>query len=316
MLSISKLLVPTLLFLLTHQSAHCDQPFRQMARAEAQDLINDFTFKDTIAYFVTQEGIDVFDFTNPASPQKICKLACGAAYKIDVENDLAYVILGGTSGVNVIDISDTSGCVVLSHYATPRTYIDVDVQGNYMFLVARDNGLEVVDISNPSKPVVVDSCFASGSYSQEWMGYHCLSLMDDYAFVGQSEHGVKIYDISQPSAVKEISVIPIDKHVADIVILTDLLVISAMDELFFYDVSDMQNPVKVSSLDGFSMLGCITVDKDRMVVYDDRLVGIDISDPTHPKITGVLDEYSHRLLFHKGYLVSAIKDIKVFGINW
>jgi hypothetical protein len=185
-----------------------------------------------------------------------------------------------------------------------------------MYLVSRGQGLEVVDITDPSAPVALDSCFEPGSYTEEWMGYSCLSLQGDYACVGQSEHGVKIIDISKPSALKEISTISIDKHVSNVCVLSDLLVVSATDKLNFYDLSDIQNPVKTSSLDGFNMLGYIATDENKMVVYDDRLVGLDISDPGQPKTAGVFNEYTHQLLFHKGYLISAISGINVFSTNW
>lgn len=290
--------------------------FDKVMDIDVQDLINYFTIDRDTAYFVTMGGIEIFDFENPASPEKICHLACSPGYRIDVENNLAYIILGGTSGIDIIDISNTSECSVVGHYETSHTYVDLKVRGNYMYLVSHGEGLEVVDISDPSTPVVLDSCFESGSYSQEWMGYSCLSVQGDYACVGQSEHGVKIVDISNPSSLEQISAIPIDKHVSNICAISDLLVVSALDELCFYGLSDILNPHKISSLDGFTMLGCIAVDNHRMVVYDDRLVGLDISDLTHPEITGVFNEYSHKLLFHKGYLISAIQSIQVFKVGW
>jgi hypothetical protein len=299
-----------------HPPAHCDQPFKKIADIEVQDLINYFAFDGDTAYFVTQAGIEVVDFRDPSSPERICKLACGPAFRVDIENNLACLILGGVSGVDIIDIGKIDSCSVAGHYETSRNYVDVQVQGSYMYLVSRGKGLEVVDISDPSKPVLVDSCFQSGSYSQEWMGYMCLSLDENHAFVGQSERGVKIIDISRPSVLKEISEIPIDKHVSNIHVKSGLLVVSATDELLFYDLSDIREPSGISSLDGFTMLGYIAADNEKMVVYDDRLVGVDISDPGQPRITGVLDKFSHRLMFHKGHLISAIRGIQVYSVDW
>jgi hypothetical protein len=310
------LLVLVLIVLLSPPFAHCNQPFEKVAHVDVQDLINYFTIDGDTAYFVTLGGIEVFDFTDPASPEKICHLACSPGYRIDVENGLAYVTLGGTSGVDIIDLRNTSECSVAGHYETTRNYVDVQVRGNYMYLVSRGMGLEVVDITDPSAPVALDSCFESGSYSQEWMGYSCVSLQGHYACVGQSEHGVKIIDISKPSALKEISTISIDKHVSNVGVLPDLLVVSATDKLYFYDLSDIQSPVKTSSLDGFSMLGYIAADNSKMVVYDDRLVGLDISDPGRPIVTGAFNRYTHQLLFHRGYLITAGSGIHVFSTNW
>lgn len=299
---------------ISHSGVESKQPFQLIAHVEPSLLVNNFTVKGDTAYFVTLDGIEVFDLENQHSPKKIYRFDCGRAFRIEVEGDFAYIILGGTAGINVIDISQPGKCSVVGRYQTGDVFVDIEIRGQYMYLAVRDKGLEVIDISDPSNPVPIGHLYEPGTYSQEWMGYSCLEVDRNYAFIGQSEHEVKIIDVAEPTHPTKIAAIALNRHVADICVLDSLLVLSAMNELSFYDLSDIRKPTKLSSVTDFNMLGCITVDNNRMVVYDDRIVALDIGDPRCPEVIGGLDEYSHRLMFHNGYLYSAIKGIKVFRV--
>jgi hypothetical protein len=294
-----------------------DRAIRPIAHGEiSSNLANYFAIEGDTAYVVTQEGLEVFDLDHPRSPKKIGQFDCGGAFRIDVEGGFAYAVLGDTAGVTVIDISRPGKYVTAGRYQTPETYTDIVVRGKYMYLLACDKGLEIVDISDPSHPEIAGRLYEPGDYSQKWMGYTRLVVDGNYAFVGQSEHGVKIIDLREPARPRKIATIPASTHIGGICVQDSLLVLSAMNELSIYDLADIHKPKLLSVMKDFSALGYTTLANSKLVVYDDRLVALDISNPRAPKIMDTLDQYSHRLRFHDGYLYSVIKGIDVFDVSW
>ena len=51
----------------------------------------------------------------------------------------------------------------------------------------------VVDVSNPSSPVIAGSCDSGG-------GAHSISISGNYAYVADGSNGLAIVDISNPSS--------------------------------------------------------------------------------------------------------------------
>jgi hypothetical protein len=291
-------------------------PFHLVASSEiSSTLANYFSIEADTAYAVTPDGLEVFDIRNPRSPEKLGQFDFGSGFRIDVEAGHAYVLQGGTSGVAVIDIRSVGDYSVAGRYQTSASYTDIEVHGSYMYLVGRNEGLEIVDVSDPSSPRTVGGFREPGSDSQEWMGYSCLFVEGNTAFVGQSEHELKIVDISDRAHPNKTGAIPVDKHIGDVCARDSLLVMGATDELSLYNISDIMAPKRLSTLSDFSMLGYITLHNDKMAVYDDRIVLLDIADLRSPKVIGTLDKFSHLLRFHKGYLYSCMKGIEVFQVD-
>lgn len=294
-----------------------DKPVFQLLNSSdlSSNLANYFEIENDSAYIVTQGGLEIFDITDPVIPKKIGQLDFGPAYRIDVEGDYGYAVRGGTDGIIIIDISQKGQCSVVAHYKTASRYVDIQVKGNHMFLTALKKGLEIVDISHPEKPVVVSQFFESGEYSQDWMGYSCLYIKNDIAYVGQSEHELKIIDISDINHPKKIAALPVSKFISEIYVTDDYLFLGAKNELSIFDVSDMKNPKKIACLNDFGAPCHFAIKDNMLVVYDDKFLAIDISDPASPKIIGTLNEFSHRLQIHGDYLYSIVNKLSVYMLN-
>jgi hypothetical protein len=104
-------------------------------------------------------GVLIADLTDPANPLELGRFPFFAASAIEAHGDRVYVASTTNGGIfKILDVSDPANPQELGSLTTSQTY-DLTVRGNYAYLADGadfgDGGLRVVDVSNPSAPVVV-----------------------------------------------------------------------------------------------------------------------------------------------------------------
>lgn len=166
---------------------------------------------------------------------------------------------------------------------------DLVVRDRYLYLLNKNKGLYILDISTPSNPVISDSCILSG-----YIGY--LTINEGFAYV--INDGIRIIDVNDPSNPNEVG------HWSgpngdDIVIKDDLAFItvgqSSKAYLYIIDVSDRSNPTeKGNYYAGTGDLDKLDVKGDYAYVGRDYLnegtefcfLTIDVSNPENPQEEG------------------------------
>ncbi|MDO8055730.1 MAG: hypothetical protein Q6361_02610, partial [Candidatus Hermodarchaeota archaeon] len=78
----------------------------------------------------------------------------GIATDVVIDGDICYVA-DGSSGVQVIDISDLSAISIIGSYDTPGNAIDLELQGNTLVVADQTSGTWLLDVSTPSNPLGV-----------------------------------------------------------------------------------------------------------------------------------------------------------------
>ncbi|MFM6896770.1 MAG: DUF4347 domain-containing protein, partial [Microcystis panniformis] len=79
----------------------------------------------------------------------------------------------------------------ISKYDTPGWVWDLKVVGNYAYLADWTSGLQIIDISNPTNPILKGNYDTDAAYGVEVVG--------NYAYVADGSSGLQIIDISNPS---------------------------------------------------------------------------------------------------------------------
>ena len=104
-----------------------------------------------------EDGLIIINISDPFNPNEIG--SCATFYYAQgvwVDSTFAYIAEGiyGTGCLRIINISNLTSPLEVSHFSTqyPR---DVQIRGNYAYLAVESRGLRIVDISNPSIPVLV-----------------------------------------------------------------------------------------------------------------------------------------------------------------
>jgi len=160
-----------------------------------------------------------------------------------------FVVLGSLLSLHAVDVNVTK----IGEWGTGM-YEDVFIKGKYAYIAAGGNGLDIIDIDNPSNPVVTGNRqLNSNAHSVHVDGY--------YAYVA-CDNGLHIIDVSNPTSPQATG---------------------------YYSLADFEDPY--FGLDGHAH--GVTVDGNNAylaVIYGKysscRIVILDVTDPANPQNTG------------------------------
>jgi len=125
----------------------------------------------------------------------------GLVHILDVELANPYAYAGVSGGLWVINIANRSRPTVQGTYR-PRgssatrgggQIYGLAVNGSVLYACERTNGLEVIDIANPSSPRSLSFYRQSNTHSYEQVLQH-----DSTLYLAAHEHGVETLDITNP----------------------------------------------------------------------------------------------------------------------
>lgn len=166
-----------------------------------------FPYKDYL-FIGANNGMYIYDASNPATPQYVSEFRhANACDPVFVKDDIAYVTLRDgnlcqnfTNQLEVVDVSNINSPVLLSTHEMDHPH-GLSVRDNNLYICEGEYGLKVFDASDVNK---------IGSnridYVKDIHAFDAISLSSDHLLViGQD--GLYQYDTSDPSNIKEISVI-------------------------------------------------------------------------------------------------------------
>ncbi|MFC1495105.1 C13 family peptidase [Thermodesulfobacteriota bacterium] len=171
---------------------------------------------------------------------------------------------------------------------TPDAARSTYVFGSYAYVADRDNGLQVIDITDPSNPQIVGFVDTPGQAND-------VTIVGDTAYVADGDNGLQVIDISDPSnpqivgsldalgSTNKVCVSGIYAYVA-----------SSYDYSSGYggglqviDINDSSNPNKIASVNTDNEARGVSVSGSYAYVAGfNNIQVIDISDPLNPKIIG------------------------------
>lgn len=106
-------------------------------------------------------GLQLVDVSNASQPLRVSGYDTpGMSFTVRVRDDAAYVA-DGPGGLQIIDVSNPTHLVRLSSYDTAQPVYDLDVVEDLAYLAGGD-GLELVDIRDPSQPRRVNAMATDG----------------------------------------------------------------------------------------------------------------------------------------------------------
>jgi hypothetical protein len=110
------------------------------------EVVGDLAYVGFSSSINSDRGLWVIDISSPASPMEVGFLdTSGIPYGLAVVGTLAYVV-GGPSGVRVIDVSNPASPVVeLGAFDTPDHASDVAVVGTVAYVGDSRSGLRIID---------------------------------------------------------------------------------------------------------------------------------------------------------------------------
>lgn len=175
---------------------------------------------------VFERVISVFDVSDPEQPKEIGALKTGGG-NLKIFESFLYVV--ADDGLHIIDISTPSSPQDIGFYADPTgvergfveeiptspipvidpsnkladRFFDVAVSGQYAYLASGNNGLSVLDISDPASPIELTQLDIPGSATGVLVSGNIVYLLSIELIIGEPIGGsLMMIDITDPSIPK------------------------------------------------------------------------------------------------------------------
>tara|TARA_B110000977_G_scaffold134075_1_gene170709 strand:- start:854 stop:8332 length:7479 start_codon:yes stop_codon:yes gene_type:complete len=178
--------------------------------------------------------------------------------------------------------------------SVPNNAIAIDVaisnDGNRAFISDYSAGLQIVDVSDVSNPVVLSTIETSGNAFSV-----AISSDGNTAYIGDEEAGLQIIDVTDPSNSLLLSTFDTAGFSLGVTLSSDERTIYIADAVSFQiiDVTDAQSPFLLGSLPTTGTAYGVGLSPDENIAYvavaDAGLDIIDISNPADPTLLSTLD---------------------------
>lgn len=164
-----------------------------------------FVLMDDFLYAIDSRDLLVFSIRNAASPELI-------GQKIPVNSDIETLFgyenrlfVGSQSGMYIFNATERARPQLEGTYRHVRSCDPVVVEGQYAYVTLRNgsdcggnvNQLDVIDISNPSRPQKVRTYPMTNP--------HGLGIDNGLLFICDGRDGLKAFDASNPRAIRQVA---------------------------------------------------------------------------------------------------------------
>lgn len=221
----------------------------------------------------------ILDVTDPTNPTFLTSIATPGEAMASAARNRTLFVSDGSSGVSVVDLADPGRPSIVDQWATGIVPTYVERSGD-LALVAGQRNLEVLDLSQPEKPVV-RSFYELAGIIQD------VSLEGTLAFIADRGYGLRIVDLKDPDAPVQIG----DYRSSGILavgVSGGLCVVAGTGALVVLDVTDPSRPELLGELSldvsGFDIE--FAEETAFLACHGDGLIAVDLADPGSPELIG------------------------------
>ena len=205
-----------------------------------------FAIMDNYLYTVSNSTMKVFDISQAQQPRQVNSVKLG----LNIETIFPYnnmLFIGSRTGMHIYDNANPTQPVFLSQYQHVQSCDPVVVQGSYAYVTLRDgtdcrfgqNLLDVINIANPRVPV--------RERTFPMLNPHGLGIDGNVLFVCEGDHGLKVFDATDPVNLVEKQFIK-GVRTYDVIPYNKVMLVVGKDGLMQYDYSDANNPRLLSMI--------------------------------------------------------------------
>lgn len=230
-------------------------------------------------------GLQVFYVEDPDEPELIDEngFLLHDPEGVDAEDGYVYAVGNPSDGrLIVYDASDPDNVHRTGYIDFPTSTLEeVTVEGDYAYIAAGNDGMHIVNVSNPSNLLKLPSLNTQGKTQS-------VVVKDNYAFIADGNNGFLIVDVSDKNNPSIVSHTNTSGHVRDLDVQGEYLFVNDFLQGFkIFAINNLSSPFRISSVTfpnkvyndvevagQFAYLGGFSV----------RV--IDISDPRNPTDAG------------------------------
>ncbi len=169
-------------------------------------------------------------------------------------------------------------------FNTPGSARNVVVSGKYAYVADEQNGLRIIDISDPTNPTEVGSYDTPGTT-------HAVAVKNQYAFLADGNSGIWIIDVSNPSFPSVIGGYDTQGEAYDLEVKSNqdiLYVADGSQGLEIFNVADASNPIALGGINTPGSAYELTIVGNYALVADSTggMRTISIDNPASPVARG------------------------------
>ena len=186
-------------------------------------------------------------------------------------------------------IACKAGIYQLSSFGIGDKAYALTKRGDFVFVVDRYTGLKIVDVKDPSHPVL-ESSLKIDDFLMD------ITLYKDYLFIAGGKEGIKVVDISDIKNPKLIGTDDkSDGSLRVYVYENYLFSVNSSNSIDIYDITDPKNPLFLNSIDTDITASSVFVKDDLayITVEEEGLFVYDISDVSKPLYLGSFKTYAN-----------------------
>jgi hypothetical protein len=227
--------------------------------------------------------IDLTIYSNPGLVSDIIVEGNVGTRGINIGNDYAY-LCAGDSGVIIINLEEISNPSIVASYDPVYSVGSIFVVDNFLYLATTMFEFHIVDISDPLNPILIGMCDISYSVPLD------IYVNGNFAYLSEPSWGTEIVEVSTPENPTVINTLT-DNTITSIVVIDTLLYATGNPILQIYDISDIYNPMLISTYTGYWRGDCIRIQDNYVFIAHtySGLTILDIADILNPV---VFDEFS------------------------
>ncbi|CAG5074557.1 hypothetical protein DYBT9623_05244 [Dyadobacter sp. CECT 9623] len=193
-----------------------------------------FAITGNTLYIVSKQSLEVYNIADGANPVKTVTkdMSMGIETIFPYKN---HLFIGANDGMYIYNNSNPANPALLSKFTHVQSCDPVVVQNQYAYVTLRSgvvcrqgntrSSLDIVDVSDPSNPKLVNSQTMSSPYG--------LGVSGNKLFVCEGELGLRVMDISDPEKAVETKFHQ-DIPAYDVIVRPNHLIVTGQKGLFQY----------------------------------------------------------------------------------
>jgi hypothetical protein len=244
--------------------------------------------RDTI-YVVGVGGFIFFDVSNISNPSLIGRFDPGSIYTRfynGIARENLAIGAARDKGLFILSIADLTQPYILQTYLKEKySYESIDFNGDFAYAAVHENGLEIINIKNPSIPVSLQTL---NDFTNAWDVF----LDGDFLYVADGSAGIKIFSLEQPEQPRSLAQIPTSGNAIEIIVADNKAFIALGAAGFdIIDVSDPSQPVFLANYSNpFGIINHLSYSNNIVFAAGWELVyAVDISNPNDPQLLATED---------------------------
>ena len=197
------------------------------------------------------------------------------------------VFLGNTvQGVSIYNVEDPANPQEIGCVTTSGCILDMDFHEGYAYIVDDKEGLLILDVRNPER------CVSLGNYQNYGGEIRSFTVHGQHALATVEDQGLKIFDISNPTEIKEVAALDQPSRIHGLRIVGEYAFLSNLNGgLHVLDLQDPAKPRQIAFTDVSGRPRTMGVaDGYVYLTTSERKMSIfDISEPGAPRLSAAVE---------------------------